>query len=62
MKIEELDLTPVIVRHLHGAGITSVAQLTVLRRSQVRELHGMGEKVTERLEVALAKIGKHLKR
>ena len=61
MNVEELDIPPVIVRHLHGAGITRVDQVVRLTRPEIRRFHGMGEKVTDRLEAALTKVGKRLK-
>ncbi|MDB4950068.1 MAG: hypothetical protein JWM27_2717 [Gemmatimonadetes bacterium] len=61
MQIDELDVTPVLVRHLRGAGITRVEEVVQLTRAEVRTFHGMGEKVTGRLEAALAKIGAKLR-
>lgn len=61
MDVSDLDIPPVIQRHLSGAGIKTVAQLTRLTRAEVRSMHGMGEKVTDRLESALAAHGFQLK-
>lgn len=49
VNVRDLDIPPVIQRHLSGAEIKTVAQLTLLTRAEVRSMHGMGEKVTDRL-------------
>lgn len=44
-------------RALHGAGLSTVEQLTTVAKRTVAELHGMGPKGVRLLEAALSERG-----
>lgn len=45
------------IRALHGAGITTLEQLTEYAEMEIMKLHGMGPKAMERIRISLSEKG-----
>lgn len=59
--IEDLDLSPRVLKALSGEGVRTVAGLTRKSEADLRAVDGLGEKAIEDIKEALGKLGVQLK-